>query len=381
MLVRKSRFVVSLSLAAVIGLWVSSSQAQTTPPTNGLQLWLKADLGVTTNASGAVTQWADQSGQAHHALQPDETLAPKLVGNAANGKPVLRFDGADDYMDVLSAPGLDIVGDIASFAVIKIDDYSNYNSIWGKTAGAAGNIPAPNDFYLGQGSGLPQVFRGDSSGFGNVAGERPVREDTYVVIGFRHAGTTLTHYLNGATNGVGEITVTPVDAGTNLKIGSREDLFTKLKGDMAELLIYDQALTDAQTTTAINYLRTKYGIVNAAPTVAITVPANNATLTAPASVTVTVTAADEDGRVTRVNLLANGSLVGSASAPPYQFPISVLSGGTVNLTAVATDDRDATTTSSNITVTVTAAGPTPTLTTNSHLKLWLKGDAGITKGT
>src|SRR5688572_14486979 len=32
--------------------------AQTLTVTNDLQLWLRADAGVTTNASGGVTQWA-----------------------------------------------------------------------------------------------------------------------------------------------------------------------------------------------------------------------------------------------------------------------------------------------------------------------------------
>src|SRR6185295_8121514 len=122
-----------------------------------------------------------------------------------------------------SADPFNIVGDIATFAVIRVDDYLNYNSIWGKTAGTDRNIPAPTDFYLSIGSGIPQAFRGDGSDFGNVAGARPVRPNNYVVIGFQQEGTTLTHFLNGQTNGVGEIpdTVVPADGGTNLKIGSR----------------------------------------------------------------------------------------------------------------------------------------------------------------
>ena len=356
------------------------ANAQTAPPTNSLQLWLKADSGLTTNATGAVAEWQDQSGNNNHALQGDEALQPKVVANALNSKPVLRFDGTDDYLNVTSAPGLDIVGDIASFAVIRVDDYVNYNAIWGKTAGGGGNIPSPTDFYLTQGGGFPQLFRGDGSAFGNVQGERAVRANSYVVIGFRQSGTAVFHYLNGNLNGTGEITVTPFDSGTDLKIGTREDLFTKLKGDMAELLIYSEALTDAQVTSAMNYLRTKYGIVNAAPIVSITAPANNTTVAAPASVTVTVNASDDDGSITRVNLLANGSVIASATAAPFSFPLRIETAGTVVLTAVATDDRDTSTTSSNITLTATSTG-VPTLNPNSHLKLWLRADQGVTLST
>ena len=207
--------------------------------------------GVTTDASSAVSLWEDQSPNGFDATQAAAESMPKLVANAINAKPALRFDGGDDYLDVATAAGLDIVGDIASFAVVRVDDYANYNGIWGKTAGPNGNLPAPNDYYLIQGTGVPQLFRGDAIAFQNVQGERPVRASTYAVIGFKQTGTTVTHYLNGATNGVGEITAVPGDVGTNLKIGTREDLFTKLKGDMAELLIYNGTLSDGEITTAI----------------------------------------------------------------------------------------------------------------------------------
>src|SRR5688500_15915279 len=96
---------------------IAFASAQTSPPPNRLQLWLKADAGVTTNASGSVSQWADQSGNNNHALQGAEDLQPKAVVNAINSLPVLRFDGADDYLNVTANPTIDIPGDIASFAV------------------------------------------------------------------------------------------------------------------------------------------------------------------------------------------------------------------------------------------------------------------------
>src|SRR6185437_14902611 len=126
------------------------------------------------------------SGNGHDAAQLDDTMAPALVPNAVNGKPALRFDGVDDFLDVPAVPGLDITGDIATFAIIRVDDFANFNSIWAKTVV---NIPAPTDFYLVQGTGLPQVYRGDGgSSFQNVLGARPVRLNTYALVGFRQLG-------------------------------------------------------------------------------------------------------------------------------------------------------------------------------------------------
>src|SRR5258708_6195117 len=73
---------------------------QTLTPTNGLVLWLKADAGITTNATGAVTAWADQSGQNNNAVQTDDAKAPQFIPTALNNKPALHFDGVDDYLDV-----------------------------------------------------------------------------------------------------------------------------------------------------------------------------------------------------------------------------------------------------------------------------------------
>src|SRR5687767_8722044 len=103
-----------------------------TPTTNGLSLWLRADVGTTTNATGNVTTWQDQSGNANHALQPEETMAPLLVPGALNSKPVLRFDGTDDFLDVATHPSLEIAGDISSFFVVKFDDFATFRAVWGK---------------------------------------------------------------------------------------------------------------------------------------------------------------------------------------------------------------------------------------------------------
>ena len=49
-------------------------------PTSGLQLWLKADAGVTLNGS-TVSSWIDQSGKGNNALQSNTNRQPLLVNN------------------------------------------------------------------------------------------------------------------------------------------------------------------------------------------------------------------------------------------------------------------------------------------------------------
>src|SRR6266581_4757306 len=82
--------------------------------------------------------------------------------------------------------------------------------------------------------------------------------------------------------------------------------------------------------------------VDAAPTVSITSPANNAVFTPPANITVTATAADTDGTVTKVDFFDGATLVGTVNgAPPYSVTLANAAAGTHTLTARATDNNGA----------------------------------------
>ncbi len=82
---------------------------------------------------------------------------------------------------------------------------------------------------------------------------------------------------------------------------------------------------------------------NSSPTVSITSPANNATFTAPASVTINATAADADGDVTLVEFFNGATKLGEDDTAPYTFTWSNVAAGSYVLTAKATDDSSATT--------------------------------------
>jgi mannan endo-1,4-beta-mannosidase len=91
---------------------------------------------------------------------------------------------------------------------------------------------------------------------------------------------------------------------------------------------------------------------NAAPTVSITLPATNATFTAPATVTINATATDADGTVTKVDFYNGSTLLGSDAISPYSYSWTGVTAGTDTLKAIATDNKGATTTSSLIIITV-----------------------------
>jgi hypothetical protein len=94
--------------------------------------------------------------------------------------------------------------------------------------------------------------------------------------------------------------------------------------------------------------------VNTPPTVALTAPASGANYPEPAIITVAAAADDADGKVAKVDFFAGPTLLGSDATRPYKFTWNDVPAGLYVLTAVATDDRGATTSSETRTVTVSA---------------------------
>ena len=96
---------------------------------------------------------------------------------------------------------------------------------------------------------------------------------------------------------------------------------------------------------------------NVAPTVSLTAPSNNATYTAPASVTLSANAADSDGTVAKVEFFSGSTLLNSDASAPYTFSWTNVAAGNYTLTAKATDNAGAVTTSAPVTVSVTTVTP------------------------
>src|SRR5688572_28310994 len=151
--------------SAVLLSGALGSFAQSLTVTNDLQLWLRADAGVTTNASGGVIGWADQTTNGNNAAQLSDSAAPLLVNGALNGRPVIRFDSMPhpspdyDFLNVPDSESLSFAGDMTTLFVVKIDDFDWFRAIWGKTAGVDQNLPAPTDIYVPQFASFVRAYR------------------------------------------------------------------------------------------------------------------------------------------------------------------------------------------------------------------------------
>ena len=146
---------------------------------------------------------------------------------------------------------------------------------------------------------------------------------------------------------------------------------------------YDNA--GAITTSATVNVQVK---ANVAPTVTLTSPPNNANFVAPATITLSATAADSDGTVAKVDFLRGGAtLVGTVTTPPFTYTWTNVAAGTYSLTAKATDDKGAATTSTAVTAkvnnppSVTLTAPANNAVVIAPATVTLQASASDTDGT
>jgi chitinase len=97
---------------------------------------------------------------------------------------------------------------------------------------------------------------------------------------------------------------------------------------------------------------------NTAPVVTLTAPASGASFTAPATVTISATASDADGTVSKVGFYNGSTLLSEVTAAPYSYTWSNVAAGNYTITAKATDNAGAVTVSSAATITVGSGGNT-----------------------
>ena len=207
---------------------------------SGLNLWLKADGGVTTSG-GSVSQWDDQSGNFRDAVQANAARQPTHLTGALNGLPVVSFDGAsspdDDHLNFTSNATAQTI-----FLVNRVDPGAkSLAGIIGRDGADRGIRRYPADRWR---------YPGDGGDFTNPAGSQffidgsptsVVAENTWhVASAVRSGGTESYSSLGGY-------------------YGGRE-----FGGDIAEVLIFDRQLNAAERIVTENYLAAKYGLTLAA---------------------------------------------------------------------------------------------------------------------
>jgi PKD repeat protein len=204
----------------------------------GVSIWYSSELGVDTINSN-VSSWHDLGGNNNHANQTISSKQPIIVQNALNNKPVLRFDGVNDFMQFSELTNIRSV-----FIVFK------------HRTGNAGPLTVLNDNFQ---TILGHQFNYDFAGFYST----PLFNSLYTSSYLNNGGL----FLNGNTASVSSIqkpitySILSIITSGNLSaqfITNDRNLYGFWDGDYAEILIYNQPLNSANRILIEKYIDNKY---------------------------------------------------------------------------------------------------------------------------
>ncbi|MBT3202617.1 MAG: PEP-CTERM sorting domain-containing protein [Phycisphaerales bacterium] len=216
------------------------------PVTANLLYQLDAGADVTKDAGNLVSVWGDQSTQNNDFAQGNSAKQPLWVASGINTLPVIRFDGTNN---AATSDELILSTDTTPyhfFAVTIASAYSQLNGIWGEDGADKGIRLNGATKYRGPGQ------NGDNNDFNTGAGG---------LVTVNNSGNL---YALGTPHIIEEIRGANYSAGshTTTSIGSYFDT-RSYKGDIAELIAYSTALSEADRQAVGYYLQTKYNVTAA----------------------------------------------------------------------------------------------------------------------
>ncbi|MDR6551043.1 chitobiase/beta-hexosaminidase C-terminal domain-containing protein [Paenibacillus qinlingensis] len=262
-----------LPLPVVGDVTTTPAYADSVIPTANLDLWLKADAGVTADANGKVSQWADQSGQGNHVSQTVDGKFPSLVTDAVYGKPAIRFDGDVNgnkkqfLSKQLSVP---YTGNSTVIMVMKLNSLKQFSNKGIFATDIASNIGAwaiATNYTSDPSTAVQKLiaFGPLSSGTANSDLESASTLNTAIL--------TVTHdqdkgevkaYQNGVSSG-GRTNDSLKTMGTfkHYVIGkSYSPSNLHMAADVSEVLVYQRVLSTSERQAVENYLTNKYYAVS-----------------------------------------------------------------------------------------------------------------------
>ena len=329
-------------------------------PVDGLRLWLDAGEELTVSDAGVVSAWGDRSLFGHDVSQTELGLQPALAKDAINGKAAVQFDGEDDTLSRAGVAGTELLSAdaVSVYAVVRQARKSAANTVLAWEAPNYKNhlalLTSYNDQFL--------VDHGNVSEGGRVSAAQPEGwDEAWHVLEFVREGNSATVNVDSTAVELGEFgsTLDVALAGT-LLVGASPGL--AYGGEIAEVLVYNRALTKAEQDGVKGYLGARYGLFvteNQPPTVSLAAPAAGTAIKQGGSLSLKAAAADADGSVAKVLFFSGATSLGVDEAAPYELEWTPSGEGEHLLTAVAVDNRGAETISGVVSVTVLPPNEAP----------------------
>jgi hypothetical protein len=238
-------YCVALGLSLLV-LSLAPARAQdSTIPTDGLELWVKAD-GPMTVSNGQITQWTDLSGKGNNAIHDAFGQTTPTVATA-NGQPTLRFSGVYTGFHFTQITTIRTI-----FAVLSKVSSSCLPTL--------PNYGTSAKFWIG-GNALPTFFHPEHGCCiynSNLSEVSPYLVNGKTYVNGKSVDGRVTQFPLDQLGLLSIVSTANVSADTIARDRSFQD--RSWQGDISELIIYSKPLDDASRVTIENILTKKYSI-------------------------------------------------------------------------------------------------------------------------
>jgi hypothetical protein len=224
----------------------------------GLRAWYQAGVGLNKDASNKVTQWSDLSGHGNHVVQTtDATRQPLWVASATNAQPAVQFDGTTFLK---TAAAVDVQAGSIDVTVITVAVPAATQPAYASLVDLSADTS--RGFVVGQVGASTNQFQlwftdAAQSGWYSGPAAGTTAGATQVVTVVKN-GTTATSFINGAAQGSASVPATMLDPVAALAVGNRASGNYGYNGKIAEVLVYNRALSDTERTQIEAALQAKY---------------------------------------------------------------------------------------------------------------------------
>jgi hypothetical protein len=168
------------------------------------------------------------------------------------------FDGTNDYINtnqLSSSIGL-TSSDFTICLWAKIVDNNQFNAFVSRTSSY---LPAPLDMYTHTADRKMRILVGNTSSWTTLTSNQQFPL-SWTYLTFSLNSSLMSVYFNSTLENSTTLSATRIESANPIIIGTRDDNFTHMKGNIGQVQIYNRALSQQEILQNFNATRFRYGI-------------------------------------------------------------------------------------------------------------------------